>query len=78
MAEIELKEIPEDVQGWIGTVQATDASEFPIERGYILTTASVTENGNPIYWDEKVAEEVTDGIIAHPTMLSVWTRPHRW
>ena len=78
MAENELKGIPEEVQGWIGTVQATDASEFPIERGYILTTASATENGNPIYWDEKVAGEVTDGIIAHPTMLSVWTRPHRW
>ena len=36
------------------------------------------ENGNPLYWDEKVADELTGGPIAPPTMISVWFRPHHW
>jgi acyl dehydratase len=36
------------------------------------------QNGNPVFWDEKVAQEVTGGPIAPPTMLSAWFRPHHW
>ncbi|HEX7522553.1 MAG TPA: MaoC family dehydratase N-terminal domain-containing protein, partial [Acidimicrobiia bacterium] len=36
------------------------------------------ENGNPLFWDDAVAEAVTGGPIAPPTMLSVWFRPHHW
>ena len=36
------------------------------------------QNGNPLFWDEKVAQELTGGWIAPPTMLSVWFRPHHW
>ncbi len=78
MSEDTLPELPEKVQGWVGKTLEEDRSEFDIERGYILTTASVTENANPIYWDEETAKEITDGWIAHPAMLSVWTRPHQW
>jgi acyl dehydratase len=42
-----------------------------------LRIASV-ENGNPLFWDEQAADELTDGPIAPPTMLSVWFRPHHW
>jgi hypothetical protein len=35
------------------------------------------ENSNPLFWDELVAEEVTGGPIAPPTMVSVWFRPYR-
>ena len=73
-----LPEVPAEVQDWIGKERYQEEGEFPVERGYIWTTCSSVEMGNPIYWDEKVAEEITDGIIAHPSMLSVWTRPHRW
>ena len=34
--------------------------------------------GNPLFWDEKVANELTDGPIAPPTMISTWFRPHHW
>ena len=34
--------------------------------------------GNPLYWDEAVAEDLTGGVIAPPTMISTWFRPHHW
>ena len=49
-----------------------------VERGYIATSCSSVENGNPLFWEDEVAEEVTGGPIAPPTMLSVWFRPHQW
>ena len=33
------------------------------------------EDANPLYWEEHVADELTGGWIAPPTMLSVWMRP---
>jgi len=78
MAEIQLKEIPEEVKGWIGTVQATDEAEFEIERGYVFNTISATENGNPMYWDPEASKEIAGAVITPPSMLSVWTRPHHW
>ncbi|MBW2231727.1 MAG: MaoC family dehydratase N-terminal domain-containing protein [Deltaproteobacteria bacterium] len=71
-------ELPEDVQSWIGKECYHEEGEFPVEQGYIWTTCSSVENGNPIFWDEEVAEEITDGPIAMPTMISVWFRPHLW
>lgn len=71
-------ELPEDVAALIGTVQYEAAGEFPVERGYIWTSCSSVENGNPLFWDDAVAEELTGGPIAPPTTLSVWFRPHHW
>jgi acyl dehydratase len=62
----------------IGTPQYEESGDFPVERGYIWTTCSSVENGNPLFWDDGVAEAVTGGLIAPPTMLSVWFRPHHW
>jgi acyl dehydratase len=75
---IELPELPDEVTSWIGQTLAEDQSEFDIERGYIATTCASVENGNPLYWDDVVADTVTDGPTAPPTMLSVWLRPHHW
>ncbi len=71
-------EIPQAVLDTIGEVQYEETGEFPVERGYIWTTCSSVENGNPLFWDDEVADEVTGGPIAPPTMLSVWFRPHSW
>ena len=73
-----MSELPAEVQSWIGEVRYEEETEFDVERGYIFTSCSSVENGNPLFWDEKVAQEVTDGPIAPPTMLSVWFRPHHW
>ena len=71
-------EVPADVEKLIGVVQYEERGEFPVERGYIWTSAASVENGNPLFWDDAVAAELTGGPIAPPTMLSVWFRPHNW
>jgi acyl dehydratase len=70
--------LPPDIEALIGKVQYEEVAEFPVERGYIWTTCASVENGNPLYWDESVAAEITDGPIAPPSMLSTWFRPHHW
>ncbi|MDP6979550.1 MAG: MaoC family dehydratase N-terminal domain-containing protein [Myxococcota bacterium] len=73
-----IKEVPAEVQDWIGKERYQEEGEFPVERGYIWTACSSVEMGNPLYWDDKAAEEITDGVIAPPTMISTWFRPHHW
>lgn len=72
------EELPADVAELIGKIQYEETGEFPVEQGYIWTSCSSVENGNPLFWDDSVAEQLTDGIVAPPTMLSVWFRPHHW
>jgi acyl dehydratase len=62
----------------VGVEQYPEVSEFAVERGYIWTSCASVENGNPLYWDDEVAEALTGGPIAPPTMVSVWFRPHSW
>ena len=71
-------ELPEEVTGWIDQPRYEEEGEFPVEQGYIWTSCSSVENGNPLFWDEDVAREITEGPIAPPTMLSAWFRPHHW
>jgi acyl dehydratase len=73
-----MSELPAEVQSWIGQVRYEEEGEFDVERGYIFTSCASVQNGNPIFWDEKVAQEITNGPIAPPTMLSAWFRPHYW
>ena len=68
----------EDIDAMIGIVQYEETGEFPVERGYVWTSCASVENANPLFWDNAVANEITDGPIAPPTMLSVWFRPHHW
>ena len=70
--------LPSDVADLIGKIQYEEAGDFPVERGYIWTSCASVENGNPLFWDDAVAAEITGGPIAPPTMLSVWFRPHHW
>ncbi len=72
------EELPADVAALLDQVQYRTEGEFPVERGYIWTSCSSVENGNPLFWDDAVAAELTDGPIAPPTTLSVWFRPHHW
>jgi len=67
-----------EVEELIGVEQYPTTGEFPVERGYIWTSCASVENGNPLFWDDDVAREITDGPITPSTMLSVWFRPHRW
>jgi acyl dehydratase len=71
-------DLPAEVAASIGRVQYEIEGDFPVEQGYVATSCASVENGNPLFWDPAVAEAVTGGPIAPPTMLSVWFRPHHW
>jgi acyl dehydratase len=73
-----MPELPEDVKSWIGQKKYELWGEFDVERGYIFSSCASVQNGNPLFWDEKAAQELTGGFIAPPTMISVWFRPHHW
>ena len=70
--------LPQEVQSWIGQVRYEEATEFDVEMGYVHTSCSSVENGNPLFWDAKVSQELCGGPIAPPTMISTWFRPHHW
>ena len=70
--------MPAEIEALIGKVQYEIGGEFPVEQGYIFTSCSSVENGNPLFWDDATAAELTGGPIAPPTMVSVWFRPHHW
>jgi uncharacterized protein len=78
MSDAAVDELPSDVAASIDQVQYEQTSDFPVERGYVWTSCASVENGNPLFWDDAVAEELTGGVIAAPTMISVWFRPHHW
>jgi hypothetical protein len=71
-------DIPAAVRALIGVPQHAERSSFAIEMGYVHNTCAAVQNGNPLFWDEAVAREITHGWIAPPTMMSVWFRPHYW
>jgi len=71
-------DLPDEVRSWIGRERYTEQTGFPIEMGYVYTSCSSVENANPLFWDEKTAQELTGGFVAPPTMLSVWFRPHHF
>jgi len=68
----------DEARSWIDQERNEVVGEFDVERGYVFTTCASVENGNPLFWDEKTADALTDGWIAPPTMISVWFRPHYW
>jgi acyl dehydratase len=72
------EDLPAEVEGWLGKDRYVENTTFPIEMGYVYTSCASVENGNPLFWDEAVAGELTDGPIAPPTLLSAWFRPHHW
>ena len=78
MTDVTATDLPDDVVAMIGAVMYEETATFPVERGYIWTSCASVENGNPIYWDDAAAAEITDGPIAPPTLLSAWMRPHHW
>jgi hypothetical protein len=73
-----MSELPSEIESWIGQRKYEEWGEFDVERGYIFSSCSSVQNANPLFWDEKAALEIADGLIAPPTMISVWFRPHFW
>ena len=61
----ELPPVPEVVIDRIGLVQYEEEGGFPVEHGYIWTTCASVENGNPLFWDDGVADALTDLSLIH-------------
>ncbi len=77
-ANVVADDLPEEVKAWVDQPRYEEDGEFPVERGYFWTSCSSVENANPLYWDDEIAEALTGGPIAPPTLLSAWFRPHHW
>ncbi|HVU60635.1 MAG TPA: MaoC family dehydratase N-terminal domain-containing protein [Mycobacteriales bacterium] len=73
-----MSDLPAEIESLIDVPQYDEVGEFPVERGYIWTSCASVENGNPLFWDDEVADELTGGVIAPPSMISNWFRPHYW
>lgn len=71
-------DLPDEIAAVIGVPQYEGDAGFDAEMGYVWTSLASVENGNPLFWDAEVAEALTGGPIAPPSMLSVWFRPHHW
>ena len=67
-----------DARSWLDKNRHEVVGEFDVERGYFWTGCAAVHNGNPIYWDEELADELTSGPTAPLTLLSAWFRPHYW
>ena len=50
-----------EMRDLIGKEQYHEVGEFPVERGYVWTSCASVENGNPLYWDDEVADALTGG-----------------
>ena len=68
----------DEVRSWLDRERHEVVGEFDVELSYCWTSCASVQNGNPIYWDEQLAEELTGGSIAPLTLLSAWFRPHYW
>jgi uncharacterized protein len=71
-------DLPPDVAALIDREMYSTTLDFPVERGYVWTSCASVGNGNPLFWDDAAARDITGGPIAPPSMLSVWMRPHHW
>lgn len=70
--------VPDDVTALIGESQYRQTASFAVERAFTDNTLAATQNANPLYWDDATADELTAGMTALPTTLSLWMRPHYW
>ena len=61
-----MTDVPDDVLALIGVRQYPETAEFPVERGYTWNTCAAVENGNPLFWYDDVADELTGGPITIP------------
>ncbi|MHB8219918.1 MAG: FAS1-like dehydratase domain-containing protein [Acidimicrobiales bacterium] len=78
MSDAPMSDALSRAEALVGVEQYPSLGGFPVERGYIWTSCASVENGNPLFWDDDVAAELTGGPVAPPTMISVWFRPHHW
>ena len=73
-----MKPLPEKVKGWIGNTVITEKNVITVEKGLWQNFCASVEDGNPLYWDEKIAKSYTGRLIAPPAMLPSWVVHNEW
>ncbi len=73
-----MSDLPEQVKSWIGQTVVIDEAEVVVERGLIENFCSAVQDGNPLYWDKTIAQQLAGGLISPPAMMSAYNRPHDW
>jgi acyl dehydratase len=71
-------DLPDEVADLIGRRRHVDRATFRAERSHGTNLCAAVQNGNPLFWDDELADELTDGPILPPTTLSLWSRPDSW
>lgn len=71
-------DLPDEVASLIGVRRHVRESRFAAEKGHGIASCASVQNGNPLFWDDDVADRLTGGPILPPTTLSLWSRPHAW
>jgi hypothetical protein len=71
-------DLPTEVAALIDRRRHVRVASFAAEAGHGIASCASVRNGNPLFWDVAVAQELTDGPVLPPTTLSTWSRPHSW
>ncbi len=53
-------------------------SDVVVDTNSIRFMCSASENSNPLFWDDNMAKEVVGELIAPPSSVAAWLRPHFW
>jgi len=53
-------------------------SDVTVDLTSIHSMCAAAYNGNPLYWNDDVARNLTGGYIAPPSSVSAWLRPDYW
>ena len=71
-------DLPLDIAAMVGKVAMVMAPAVTADCAQMTAFLSSVEDGNPLFWDDGVADELAGETIAPPAMLSTFMRPGRW
>ncbi len=53
-------------------------SDVRVDMNSVRSICAASENANPLFWNDKFAQEVVGACIAPPSSVAAWLRPHFW
>jgi acyl dehydratase len=73
-----MSDLPDLVKNWIGKTVVKVDHTVTVERGLWLTFCAAVQDGNPLYWEDAIAQEHTGRVIAPPALLAGWGSELDW
>ena len=68
----------DDAREWSGRTSDTRFADERINESMVRLFASVLEDANPSYWEERFADQTWGGLLGPPGMLLTWKMPALW